>query len=226
MLRRVVVGGNAPHTPSPSRRRGTATVELALVMTTVVVPLLLGLWEMGRYVQVQQVVANSAREGARMAAQAVTINSTGANTQIVRQVADPNNNPGKMPSVKAAVMQYLAGQGLSGLRYEDVDVTFEFLPQQGGDPAYPSGTTPGPLGLNVGEPYQGIQNQRFRVMVTISDETTPGSGVLKPAGSRPLRERVLWTTLGFVRPDTVRYQVEWVMLLDRPFTVNATMPNW
>jgi hypothetical protein len=156
----------------------------------------------------------------------VTINSTGANTSIVRQVANPSANTAKLPSVKAAVMQYLAGQGLGGLRYEDVDVDFEFLPQQSGDPAYPTGSTPGPTGLNAGEPYQGIQNQRFRVTVTISDETTPGSGVLKPAGSRPLRERVLWTTLGFVRPDTVRYQVEWVMLLDRPFTVNATLPSW
>jgi TadE-like protein len=196
------------------------------VMTFVVVPLTLGLWEMGRFVQVQQMLANSAREGARMAAQSVTINSNAASTQIVRQVPTPGANPSKLPSVKGAVMQYLAGQGLTNLRYQDVSVDFEFLPQQSGDPAYPSGTTPGPLGLNAGEPYQGVQNQRFRVTVTISDETAPGSGVLKAVGSRPLRERVLWTTLGFVRPDTVRYQVEWVMLLDRPFTVNATVPTW
>lgn len=226
MLRRSVVGGNAPHTFLIARRRGTATVELALVMTFIIVPLILGLWEMGRYVQVQQIVANSAREGARMAAQAVTINSQGANTEILRVVPNPSSNAAKLPSVKAAVMQYLSGQGLSALRYEDVDVDFEFLPQQSGDPAYPTGSTPGPLGLNVGHPHQGIQNQRFRVRVTISDETTPGSGVLKPVGSRPLREKVLWTTLGIVRPDSMRYQVEWVMLLDRPFTVNATVPTW
>lgn len=210
----------------PARRRGTATVELALVMTFIIVPLILGLWEMGRYVQVQQIVANSAREGARMAGQAVTINSSGANTQIVTAVSNPSANTARIPSVKGAVMQFLSGQGLSTLRYEDVDVDFEFLPQQPGDPAYPTGSTPGPLGKNSGQPYQGIQNQRFRVTVTITDETTPGSGTLKPVGSRPLREKVLWTTLGFVRPDTVRYQVEWVMLLDRPFTLNATMPTW
>lgn len=203
---------------SPIRRRGTATVELALVMIFIVVPLILGLWEMGRYVQVQQMVANSSREGARMAAQAVTINSQGSNTQIVANVTPPN--PSKLPSVKGAVMQYLAGQGLTNLRYEDVDVTFEFRPPETGDP---------PLVNAVGgatQPYQGVQNQRFRVTVTISDETSPGSGILKPVGSRPLRERVLWTTLGIVRPDTMRYQVDWVMLLDRPFTVNATLPNW
>jgi Flp pilus assembly protein TadG len=202
-----------------ARRRGTATVELALVMTAVIIPLTLGLWEMGRYVQVQQSVANSAREGARMAAQAVTINSQGANTQIVTAVVNPSANSARLPSVKGAVMQYLAGQGLNRLRYEDVDVTFQFMPAQPGDPPLvgTAGTT---------EPYQGVQNQRFKVTVTISDETAPGSGALKAPGSRPLRERVLWTTLGFVRPDTIRYQVEWVMLVDRPFTVNATVPTW
>lgn len=202
----------------PPARRGTATVELALVMTFVVIPLILGLWEMGRYVQVQQFVANSAREGARMAAQAVTISSNGSTTQVYTTVSLPNTS--KAPSVKGAVMQYLAGQGLTNLRYQDVDVAFTFLPQQSGDP---------PLLNAVGgatEPYQGVQNQRFRVTVTISDETAPGSGVLKAVGSRPLRERVLWTTLGIVRPDTVQYQVEWVMLVDRPFTINATVPSW
>ena len=154
-----------------------------------------------------------------MAAQAVTINSSGSNTQIVTAVANPNANSAKLPSVKGAVMQYLAGQGLTNLRYEDVDVTFTFLPAQPGDPAMVG--TPGTT-----EPYQGVQNQRFRVTVTISDETSPGSGTLKAAGSRPLRERVLWTTLGFVRPETIQYQVDWVMLVDQPFTVNATVPNW
>lgn len=203
----------------PAGRPGAATVELALVMTFVIVPLTLGLWEMGRFVQVQQMVANSCREGARMAAQAITINSAGSNTQIVTAVANPSANTTKLPSVKGAVMQYLAGQGLTNLRYEDVDVAFQFLPAQPGDPAMVG--TPGTT-----EPYQGVQNQRFRVTVTISDETTPGSGTLKAAGSRPLRERVLWSTLGIVRPNTVRYQVDWVMLVDRPFNVNATVPNW
>ena len=48
-----------------------------LVMQFIMVPLMIGLWEMGRVVQVQQIVANAAREGARMAAQANTINQTG-----------------------------------------------------------------------------------------------------------------------------------------------------
>ena len=206
--------------PLRHTRQGTATVELALVMLFVLVPLMLGLWEMGRFVQVQQTVSNSAREGARMAAQAVTINSTGSTTQVVTAVSNPSSNSAKLPSVKGAVMQYLAGQGLSKLTYADVDVTFTFQPAQTGDPALVNAVN------GASEPYQGVQNQRFRVTVTISDETSPGSGVLKPAGSRPVQEKIFWTTLGIVQPRTLKYQVDWVMLVDRPFTVNATVPSW
>lgn len=201
---------------SVPQRRGTATVELALVMTFVIVPLTLGLWEMGRYVQVQQIVANSAREGARMASQAVTINSTGTTTQIYTTVAPPNTL--QIPNIKAAVMQYLSGSGLTRLTYADVEVTFTFLAAEAGDPPLVNPVA------GATEPYQGVQNQRFRVTVKITD--VDSSGNLKAPGQRPLREKVLWTTLGLVQPDTTYFQVDWVILVDRPFSVNATVPTW
>ena len=45
------------------QRRGH---ELALVTMLFVVPLIFGIWEVGRLIHVQQVVSNSAREGARL----------------------------------------------------------------------------------------------------------------------------------------------------------------
>jgi Flp pilus assembly protein TadG len=51
----------------PPRRRGAAAVELALLLPFVLLPLLYGMWVMGRVVEVQQVVANAAREGGRAA---------------------------------------------------------------------------------------------------------------------------------------------------------------
>jgi Flp pilus assembly protein TadG len=54
-----------PHGPG---RHAAAAVELALVLPSVLVPLLFGMWEMGRLIEVQQVVANSVREGGRTAA--------------------------------------------------------------------------------------------------------------------------------------------------------------
>jgi Flp pilus assembly protein TadG len=51
----------------PDRRRGTAAVEFAVVLV-LLMPLLVGLWEVGRLVEVQQILANAAREGGRAAA--------------------------------------------------------------------------------------------------------------------------------------------------------------
>jgi Flp pilus assembly protein TadG len=71
-------------------RLGTASVELAL-LSPILVSLLLGIWEVGRLVEVQQIVSNSAREGARQA-------STGLKTTAQCQTA---------------VTDYLTNAGLS-----------------------------------------------------------------------------------------------------------------
>lgn len=134
----------------PTARRGTAAVEFAVVLTFVLVPMMIGLWEMGRVVHVRQVVANGAREGARLAAQANTINSSGNATQIMAAVGPTNT--AQTPNVKAAVMQYLSGAGLSKLKWDDVSVTFAFT----------SGNTA------LTNPYQGSKGQPFAVTVTLN----------------------------------------------------------
>lgn len=193
----------------PDRRRtGTAAVEFAAVLTFVLVPLMVGLWEMGRVVQVQQIVANGAREGARLAAQANTINSTGSPTLIYDTIAPPNT--AQTPNVKAAVMQYLSGAGLNKLNWSDVDVTFTFLNS-------PTGAIAGAT-----QPYQGIKGQRFSVTVTITDLTSGGATKASP----PLKNKVLWSSLGLVKPTSVTYTCEWQMLVDDEFTVDATLPTW
>jgi len=127
-------------------RRGVASVELAAVFLFVVVPLLIGVWEVGRLVQVQQVVANSAREGARLAAQGYTINGFASPTQIMVNSGSPN--------VHDSVYQYLYAAGLTNLQPSDVTVTFSYLaPRTDGAPAT--------------EPYQGEKNQPFQVTVSV-----------------------------------------------------------
>ncbi len=140
-------------THATRRRSGAAAVEFAIVLALIMMPLLTGLWEVGRLVQVQQIVSNAAREGARLAAQALTINSTGAPTQIVTAVPPPNTTA--TPNVKAAVVQSLRGAGLTNLAWSDVTVAFVFIDS-------PPGSVPGAT-----EPYQGVKNQRFTVTVTI-----------------------------------------------------------
>jgi Flp pilus assembly protein TadG len=65
--------------PFSEPRRGVAAVELGFVLPFIMT-LLLGLWEVGRMVEMQQILANAAREGAR---QASTGNFTNAQIQTV-----------------------------------------------------------------------------------------------------------------------------------------------
>jgi Flp pilus assembly protein TadG len=112
------------------------------MVTFILTPLLIGTWEVGRMIQVQQVVNNSAREGARLAAQGFTINSSGSVTQIRVNSGSPN--------VTDTVYDYLYAAGFTRLQKSDVTVTFTYLD-----------------GSTSTEPYQGQKGQPFAVAVTI-----------------------------------------------------------
>lgn len=84
---------------SPSRK-GVAAVEFACVLPLMAL-LLIGMWEVGRMVEVQQMLVNAAREGARQA-------STG------------NKDTA---AVKATVVTYLNQKGLSFVNSTHVTVT-------------------------------------------------------------------------------------------------------
>jgi Flp pilus assembly protein TadG len=127
-------------------RRGVAAVEMALVTMLFVTPLLIGVWEVGRLIQVQQIVSNSAREGARHAGQAFIVNPDGSFTEI-------RVNSGSV-NVHDLVYHYLVAAGLTNLERSDVQVTFTF-------------TAPTSTGTTPTEPYLGEKNQPFNVTVTI-----------------------------------------------------------
>jgi Flp pilus assembly protein TadG len=75
--------------PPTRRRPASAVVELSVVLP-ILVTLLLGIWEIGRMVQVKQILDNAAREGARAA-------STGFQT---------------LSDIDLTVKNYLAAAGL------------------------------------------------------------------------------------------------------------------
>lgn len=129
-----------------SSRRGVAAVEVALISTFLLVPLMIGIWEIGRMVQVKQVVSTSAREGARRAAQGYTVNSSGTPTQVMVSSGTT--------TVTDAVYNYLVAAGFSNLQKSDVTVTFQFL-------AARSDNQP------ATEPYQGEKGQPFSVTVSV-----------------------------------------------------------
>lgn len=184
-------------------RRGVAAIELALVTMLLVIPLMIGIWEVGRLVQVQQIVSNATREGARLSAQGYTINAAGTPTQI------KINGTG---GVKEAVYDYLYAAGLTNLQPDDVTVTFAYttgrttayVPLAGVDPvgtSYPAGSKPP-------DPCFGEKAQVFVFTVTV-----PWS-------------KVRWINLGLVNPTTVTFNVTWQMLTDERFTVNEQLPTW
>ncbi len=191
-------------------RSGVAAVETAVVLSFVLVPLLIGIWEMGRLVQVQQIVANSAREGARLAAQARTINSAGTPTLVSASIAPAANMAGSPPSpqpnVKAAVVQSLVGAGLNKLAWNDVDVQFQFNPQPGGT------SQPALVGAVGGatDPHQGVKNQPFEVTVTLNTAAY---------------DKCKWIKFGIVNPTKVTFTARWQCLVDDPFQAPVYNPN-
>ena len=100
-----------------ARRDGAVAVEFAIVLVLVLIPMILGVWEVGRLVEAQQTLSNAAREGGRQA-------STGQRS--AAQVQD-------------AVVQYLARFGYSATA---ADVTLANLTDGSrSDPR--AGTLPG-----------------------------------------------------------------------------------
>ncbi len=129
-----------------ARRRGIAAVETAVVTLFFLVPMIIGVWEIGRLVQVQQIVSNGTREGARIAGQGFTFKPDGTQTQVTVTSGTPN--------LRDYVYQYLYGAGLTNLQPGDVTVAFRFL-------------APRSDGAAATEPYQGEKGQPFEVTVTI-----------------------------------------------------------
>src|SRR5689334_319906 len=103
-MRRSALPG-PPHSPrsaprNRSHRRGVALVELAVILPLLML-FLVGVWEVGRTVQVQQIMTMAVREGGRQA-------SLGNKTT---------------SEVQNAVVTYLNVQGITGVSAANVTVT-------------------------------------------------------------------------------------------------------
>lgn len=88
------------HKPNHQRRTGTAAVELAICLPFLLL-IVMGIWEVGRMVTVQQLLANAARDGGRQASAGQASNS----------------------SVRQYVVNYLNMNGLTGVDLSMVTLT-------------------------------------------------------------------------------------------------------
>jgi hypothetical protein len=64
LLRNLCLFGRAGGRGKPRERLASASVELAILLPFIV-PFLLGVWEVGRLVEVEQILSNAVREGGR-----------------------------------------------------------------------------------------------------------------------------------------------------------------
>ncbi len=124
----------------PSCCSSAAAVEFAAVLPLLVL-LLIGVWEIGRLIQLQQIMNNAARAGARLASQATIINSDGTTTNVATSTGSPN--------VTSTVSNYLQAAGITNLT--GLQVSFQFT----------NGNT------SLTDPYQGTKNQQYCVSVTL-----------------------------------------------------------
>jgi Flp pilus assembly protein TadG len=179
------------------RRRAAAAIEMAVVVP-ILLTIVIGVWELGRCIQVLTIMENAARDGARIAAQGTIINTTAAYTFIrfhqgspaagsPPTPAYPADNP---PYVYDAITNSLNGAGITNLT--GAQITFQFVQ---GDTTRVA-------------PYQGLKNERFMITVTVP------------------YANVNWTNLTLFAPTSLTVRVYWQMMVDDPFTVNTSLPGW
>jgi Flp pilus assembly protein TadG len=128
-------------------RRGVAAVEFAFVLP-ILLTLLVGIWELGRIINVEIILNNAARDGARLGAQANIVQTTGNYTQIKYNTGTPN--------IQGAIQAYLQGAGITNL--SGLVIQFQFTTAGTGGTMNTSTTA---------DPYTGIKNQQFQVFISI-----------------------------------------------------------
>jgi Flp pilus assembly protein TadG len=88
---------------SDRRRRGAAAVEAAIILP-VIVTVMFGVWEVGRIAQMNQLLSNACREGARTAAGG-SINGVGVTVSQVQQAVRDYMTSAGVPSAAVSGAQ-------------------------------------------------------------------------------------------------------------------------
>jgi Flp pilus assembly protein TadG len=142
----------AGHRYKEGRRRGVAAVEAALTLPLILTTMI-GVWEMGRVIEVEQILVNAAREGARQAGTGQLTNSQVQ--QVVLQVLKIGLND------------------TTGTMTQNAAVTVQDLTQAGVDVS--NATTLDTLQVSVSVPYNDV---RWTALVLVTNATTTLKGTV------------------------------------------------
>lgn len=183
------------------RRSGIAIVETAVLLLPLFIFTLFGVWEVGRLLQLHQVVSNAAREGARQASTGQRSSSTvhpeipfNADFEVQKSVANYLKNAG-LPLTDSG------GATVYTVRVQNVSKSLTA--------DYPTGPTPAadPVSSSV----QDINNGNDVLLVTV---TYPYS-------------MVKWSPGQFFVPTSrvVSITARWYSLKDIPIVVDTSIPG-
>jgi hypothetical protein len=185
-------------------------VELAIVMPFLVF-LLLGLWEVGRVLMVQNIMTNAAYEGGRLASSGGFFSSANYNDPTSGQQMtllysqDSSGNP--IPyDVQKRVLTYLKAEGLST---QGVQITVTNISQNWSG-TYTGGTSASGSSSGTNDPAAAAsQMDHLQVNVQV------------PYSS------ISWSTLGAFIPNstTLSVTVDWYSLRNSPVSVPTTLPQ-
>jgi Flp pilus assembly protein TadG len=190
-------------------RRGVAAVEMAMV-APLLMSLLLGLWEVGRYVMVQDVLDSAAREGARLSASggyfaSSNFNSATTSGETISLASPPSTNTSF--EVQRKVKLYLSAMGITttGMTVTVTNSTRTWTYTWTDD-----GTTNG-SGTGSGYDPAAAATQLDQLSVTV---TLP----YKNVAYSPL-------SIFISQSATLSASASWLSLADIPLTVSTTIPS-
>jgi len=170
-------------------------VELA-VLAIPIFMMIVGIWEVGRLVQMEQVLLGAVREAARQAAQGYIVTPKGKFTAIYTN-GSSTVQAGTLPGyLDDTVIEYLTGAGVTNTT--NLKVEFYFLDASGN-----KDTTAGHT-----EPYQGKKGDKFKVYVWLP------------------YDNFRWTTATFWNTDGLGAETIWFSLADKDFTLDTSVPGW
>jgi Flp pilus assembly protein TadG len=208
-------------------RPGTAAVEFAFCFAFILLPVMAGMWEVGRIVEIQQVAFNAAREGSRSA-------STGA------EYLDPGVagiNPGTTSGSTTVYTPNVANDVLTYLQAAEPQA---FSAGTGGSWATASANV---LTNGTGYIYSDSKGELFTVSFVVTNAYSNTSNAYSGSGSSctdpfnanrldqfqfqisiPYRRIALSPLAQFFSGSRLNTVVTWVSMKDTPYQTPSNLP--